>query len=96
MPNAVLVFVAQGCGHCEEYLPRFKRVAVKYRAFVPMRLIDLASGNPWDQALANLYHVAGTPATIMVKPDGKLVRKIEGSVGDGQIATMMEEAAKAP
>ena len=83
---AVIVFIQQGCGACDEFMPRFKRIATPYKKcgiklFVP----DL--GNLRDkkaQAAALQYNIEATPTMVVISASGR-VKKIEGSVDDGEI-----------
>ena len=94
MANTVIVFLATGCGHCTEFVPRFRRIAVRYRAHVPIHLIDLARKGALGQALANFYKVDGTPTTVVTSPDGRLVAKVSGAISNQKIVELLEQAAR--
>lgn len=96
----IVVFVMEGCGACEEYLPRFKaQVAAARRrgqrinfyddgsvpeGHVAVVVYDAASPDPSVQALANRFAVQGTPSTVVL-PRGPGAFKVEGGVTNSQI-----------
>ena len=96
----IIVFVMEGCGACEEYLPRFKaQVAAARRqghrinfyedgtvpaGHVAVVVYDAASPDPSIQAIGDRFAVQGTPSTVVL-PRGPGAFKVEGGVTDSQI-----------
>jgi thiol-disulfide isomerase/thioredoxin len=104
----ILVFVMDGCGACEEYLPRFTaQVDQLAKAGTPVGFLtegaapegsvavlvyDAASPERAVQDIANRYAVAGTPSTITLRR-GVGASKVEGGVTDSQIRHLLIQAA---
>lgn len=94
MENArvvVVVFTIDGCGACQEYKPRFRRIAQSYQKHVPIFMMD--ANDPRSADLATRLDVTNVPATFVLrKPTG--VIKVEGSIPDSQIAWLLGVAAR--
>ena len=87
----VVVFAMKGCGACEEFLPRFRRIAAKYRRCVPVMHFDAAA--PGHQAVADHYGVTHTPTVVLVRrPQGKL--QWNGGLDDHEIENIFAIAAR--
>lgn len=87
----IVVFSADGCHACHDYLPRFRRIAVKYRAF-----IDIKSGNISKtgsiQEIADKYKIKAVPTTLVLSTDGEVLHRYVGGIEDKKIVKMFEEA----
>jgi thiol-disulfide isomerase/thioredoxin len=59
--NQVVVFHQSGCPACAEYLPRFRRVAVKYRAHLNIQTpnVDRSDKRIQDAAIAYKINAIG-------------------------------------
>jgi len=91
-PVVVVVFVMSGCPACEEYLPRFQRIAAPYmQAGVPVLVYDAASEDQRIQSLADRWGVEATPTTIVAR-HGPGMLKEEGAIDDHGIKTLMDVA----
>lgn len=87
----VVVFTIDGCEACEEYKPRFRRIAQPYQTSIPIFMMN--ANDPQNAELANRLKVAAVPATfVMRKPSG--VIRIEGAIPDSQIAWLLGVAAR--
>jgi thiol-disulfide isomerase/thioredoxin len=60
LPQAVIIWHMQGCGHCAEFLPRAKRLA--QRARIPIFALDVHE----NERLANTYGVQQTPTVQLL------------------------------
>ena len=89
----VIVFHQNGCPACHNYLPRFRRKAVKYRAFVNIQLANI-SRNQKALVAADKYKVKAVPTTVVLDASDKLIKKIEGAIDDAKIVELLESAAK--
>lgn len=76
---SVLVFHAQGCGHCEEYVPRLRAVAEGQ--CVPTVLVDIGTA----PVLANALGVEYTPTTVAVHNREGVVEPVRGARLDGAV-----------
>ena len=88
---AVFVFIAEGCGACHDYMPKFERYAAAAKAAgapFPIGVYDLAQENPRVQEFAEKLGVRATPTTIVVTSDGKLHRHV-GSLPVAQIKSVL-------
>jgi thioredoxin-related protein len=90
--KTVVVFHMHGCPACSDYLPRFRRVAVKYRPFVAIKQVILSKGT---EAEMDRYKIRAFPTTVILDATGKAIKKVEGSMPAGEIAKIFEQAAKA-
>jgi thiol-disulfide isomerase/thioredoxin len=85
----VVVFHADDCHFCHDYLPRFRRVAVKYRAFVAIKSVKLTDKN---MELLNRYKIGGFPSTCILAADESLIKKVEGAIDEKAIEKLFEKA----
>ena len=89
--KTVVVFHMHGCPACSDYLPRFRRVAVKYRPFVAIKQVILSKQT---EAEMDRYKIRAFPTTAILDASGKLTKKIEGSMPIPEIARLFEQAAR--
>lgn len=90
--KSVLVLVMEGCPACDEYMPRFGKLAAPYRMNgVPVSILDINSDSQAEM-LANRLGVQATPTTIVIGPKGaKIVAA--GAVDNKRIAKILKDAA---
>jgi len=86
----VAVFHQEGCGHCEEYLPRFVRASEKFPD-VPYVLCDL--GKRKAERYAEQFNVRLTPTTMILRADGRH-EVFEGALSDVAIDIVFLKAQK--
>lgn len=87
----VVVFTIEGCEACEEYKPRFRRIASSYQKRVPIFMMN--ANDPQNADLANRLNVAAVPATFVMRKPFGLIR-VEGAIPDSQIAWLLGVAAR--
>jgi thiol-disulfide isomerase/thioredoxin len=96
MPTAsakqVVVFHMNGCPACHEYLPRFRRIAVKYRAFVPIKSANISIAS--NVATADKYKIKAAPTTLILDASDKVVRRYTGALDAKAIEEIFTEALK--
>lgn len=63
IPVAVILWTQEGCPACEEYYPKFHRVAQRYAGCLPIIIADI---NQFPGA-ADKYRVAATPTTMITR-----------------------------
>jgi thiol-disulfide isomerase/thioredoxin len=80
-PLIVMVWGMDGCPACEEYIPRFRRVASKYAQCVPAVVLD---ANRYEDA-ANHFRIRATPTTITSRYGRRGIYAIEGDAPDEDI-----------
>jgi thioredoxin-like negative regulator of GroEL len=89
----VVLFTIDGCEACEEFKPRFQRVAQQFAGQVPIYMLDANSNHPEVASLAQRLGVTNVPATYaMRKPRGLIT--VVGGVPDEQIAWLLGVAAR--
>lgn len=89
----VVVFTIDGCDACEEYKPRFAKIAEDFRSQVPIYMLDANSDHPWVVGLAQKLNVTNVPATyVMRRPVGLMT--VLGGIPDDQIAWLLGLAAR--
>ena len=88
----VIVFVMDGCPACENYLPRFKRIAKPYsKAGIQIAVFDANSKDDRVQDFADRINVRATPTTAVL-PRGQGLVKVEGAVDDATIKQLLDLA----
>ena len=90
--KTVAVFYQDGCPACHEYLPRFRRVAVKYRPFVAIKGANMAK--PESHAAADQYKIKAAPTTLILDAAGRVLRREEGALDEATIEAIFVEAVK--
>jgi thiol-disulfide isomerase/thioredoxin len=87
--NQVIVFHMCGCKPCKEYLPRFKRSAVKYRSRLHLRTIDVATSDKRIQDIAIKFRIQATPTTLVLDPNDKVIKRKIGGLTDEDIEKLL-------
>lgn len=87
----VVVFHSDECSHCHDYLPRFRRVAVKYRAFVAIKSVKVA---PTNFKILEQYRIGAFPTTCILDAKEKLLKRVEGAIDEAEIAKLFERACR--
>lgn len=83
----------KGCGACEEFMPRFVRVATPYYQHgLPIGVYDIAKDQKAAQ-FGDRLGVTATPTTIVRTRSGRMVKHI-GSVNDTEIAKLLNGAMR--
>jgi thiol-disulfide isomerase/thioredoxin len=92
-PVLVIVVSQPGCGHCEDYLPKFQRVAARYPELAMVHL-NAADARPEMQAWMEQWKLESTPTTFIMRNSnrGGGVWKVEGDVDEAQIAQTLDFA----
>lgn len=90
MPVAVILWTQDGCPACEEYLPRFLRVAKKYERCLPVIVADV---NRFPNA-ADAYSIANTPTTIISRYGERSFRFIDGDGPEHAIESLFYSAMR--
>jgi thiol-disulfide isomerase/thioredoxin len=85
MPNQVVVFHQTGCPACHDYLPRFKRFAVKYRSHLNIQVANLARAEKRIQDAALAYKITSIPTTLVLDANDKVLKRKVGSLSDKQM-----------
>lgn len=90
---AIFVFAQHGCGHCEEYVPRFQRLAAG-APFVT-NVYDLASDDRANDFANKILPngVQAVPTTVVMTRSGKLHAHV-GALGNAQIRQLLSTALR--
>jgi len=89
LPVLVVAFGQPGCGHCEEFLPRFRTVAGRYARCVPAAVFD-ALWFKYDYLQA--IGVTTTPSVVVFRHGRPTTRPI-GHVSDAEIEALFQRSA---
>jgi thiol-disulfide isomerase/thioredoxin len=92
--KTVVVFHMAGCSACDDYMPKFKRVAVKYRNHVPIKHVHYTGRNAATEAMLDKYKIEGFPTTVILDAKEKAILKVEGSLPVAEITKIFEQAAR--
>lgn len=91
--NQVVVLHMNGCPHCRTYLPRFKSIAVKYRAFISIKDGNIDK-DPKALKVAEQFGIEGFPVTLVLDKNDKVLKKYEGSLDKKEIEAIFTFALK--
>lgn len=94
MPKQVVVFHMTGCGPCAEYLPRFRKIAVRYKDRIPIRSVNIAKPDKRLSDAAIKFNIEATPTTLVIGDDDKVLRRQVGGLEDREIEKLLQFAAK--
>jgi thiol-disulfide isomerase/thioredoxin len=89
--KTVVVFLMTGCHACHDYLPKFRRVAVKYRPFVAIKQVTF---NGTNGEIVDTYKIKAFPTTVILDAAEKAVKKVEGSVTVAEIEKIFKAASE--
>lgn len=89
-PVVVIVVHQQGCGACEEYLPRFQNIAAKYARCIPHLVVD---ANDYPEA-ADALKIASTPTTLVLRHGRMTSRNLTGAAEDADIEKLFVAASR--
>lgn len=87
-PAAVILFVLAGCPACHAILPRFKAVAQKYAACLPVVIMD-ATRDDYGP-VADYFGVTHTPTAIGLTRKRGQVARFHGAVADHEIERLFQ------
>ena len=90
--KTVVVFHMTGCSACTDYMPKFKRVAVKYRNHVPIKHVHYTGGK--DTTILDKYKIEAFPTTVILDAKEKAILKVKGSLPLTEITKIFEQAAR--
>jgi thiol-disulfide isomerase/thioredoxin len=85
----IIVFAMDGCGHCDEFKPRFRRIARSYPD-VGALVVDANEGEA--NALAQKYGIDGTPTMLIMRKGTAQTYKVDGAVSDAAIHNAFRHA----
>lgn len=91
--NQVVVFYQDGCPACHEYVPRFKRIAVKYRSHLNIQVANLNRAVKRVQDAAVAYKITSSPTTLVLDANDKVIKRKVGAISDAQIEKLLADAA---
>lgn len=92
MPNQVVVFYQHGCPACSDYLPRFRKIAPKYQAFLNIQMANLNRSVKKIQDAAVTYKITGAPTTLVLDANDKVLKRAVGSISNDKIVQLFEFA----
>jgi thiol-disulfide isomerase/thioredoxin len=88
----VVVFHMDGCPACHDYLPRFRRIAVKYRPFLAIKAANISV--PSNATVADKYKIAAAPTTLVLDAEDKVLKRYKGALDAKSIEAIFVEALK--
>ncbi len=89
MPKSIVVFHSDGCGACQEYIPRFRKIAAKYRGRIPIKSVKATAANI---ALFDKYKIGAFPTTAVLDDAEKCLKKTVGAIDDAEIERLFAKA----
>jgi thiol-disulfide isomerase/thioredoxin len=82
-----------GCPACHDYLPRFRRIAVKYRPFLSIKAANISVAS--NAATADKYKIKAAPTTLILDAADKVLKRYPGALDTKAIEEVFTEALKA-
>jgi thiol-disulfide isomerase/thioredoxin len=80
MGDEIIKFASPMCYECQELEKIMDEVFPKYNDKIALRKIDVTQRDKNTQALIKEYNVKLVPTTVFKNQDGKVTRRIEGSM----------------
>jgi len=78
--DIIIKFSSPMCYECQELEKVFEEVFPKYNNDVTLKKIDVTKRDNDTEALIKEYKVTLVPTTVFKNQDGKVLRRIEGSM----------------
>ena len=78
--DEVIKFSSPMCFECQELEKVFEEVYPKYRDKVSLKKVDVTKHDKNCKALIREYKVTLVPTTVFKNQDGKITRRIEGTM----------------
>lgn len=88
-PVIIVVWGQEGCPACDEFIPRFRRVAKKWARCVPAVVVD--AGAYTDAA--DSFRVQSTPTTMILRHGRKSLFLLDGATDDASIERLFAYAS---
>lgn len=63
MPVAIIVWTQEGCPACEEFMPKFMKIAQQYQKCLPVIIADVSM----FPGAADEFRVQSTPSTMITR-----------------------------
>jgi thiol-disulfide isomerase/thioredoxin len=89
-PVAVIAWKQDGCPVCDEFFPKFDRVAKQYEQCLPVLVADV---NDYPE-VADSFRVMSTPSVIISRFGQRSFRSITGDTTEADIVGLFEVAAR--
>lgn len=87
----VIKFSSPMCYECQQLEKVFEDVFPKYNKEINLRKIDVTQKDSATKALIKSYNVKLVPTTIFKDPNGKALRRIEGSMEPQVLENYLKE-----
>lgn len=78
--DEVIKFSSQLCMECQDLEKNLEKVFPKYNDKITLTKIDVSKRDKNSQALISDYKVKLVPTTIFKNQDGRVLRRIEGTI----------------
>ena len=89
--DVIIKFASPMCYECQELDKIFEEVFPKYDKDITLRKIDVTKRNNQVKALIKEYDVKLVPTTVFKNQDGRVTRRIEGSMQPAVLENYLKE-----
>ena len=89
--DVIIKFASPMCYECQELDKIFEEVFPKYDKDITLRKIDVTKQNNQVNALIKEYDVKLVPTTVFKNQDGRVTRRIEGSIQPDILENYLKE-----
>ena len=89
--DCVIKFSSPMCYECQELEKIFNEVYPKYDKDIKLTVIDVTNRDNKTQELIREYNVTLVPTTVFKNQDGRILRRLEGSVKPKVLENYLKE-----
>lgn len=89
--DEIIKFASPMCYECQELEKVFDEIFPKYDGQITLRKIDVTKRDKNCEELIKKYNVQLVPTTVFKNQDGKITRRIEGSIQPVVLENYMKE-----
>ena len=89
--DIIIKFASPMCAECQDLDKVFEEVFPEYKENITLKKIDVTNKDKNCEALIKEYEVKLVPTTVFKNQDGRVTRRIEGSVPKEVLENYMKE-----
>lgn len=89
--DMIIKFSSPMCYECQELEKVFEKVYPKYEKDITLKKIDVTMRDKNCEELIQKYEVKLVPTTVFRNQDGKIIRRIEGSMEPKTLENYLKE-----
>ena len=87
----VIKFTSQMCMDCQTMNNVFKEIYPKHKDNIVLTEIQVQDNNPYNKSMIEKHNVTLVPTIILIDSQGKVVKRIEGTMKASDMDKCLEE-----